>query len=163
MSRAPDWQLTPKTVSLLCLSFLLSATPKLYLMFLSHSVDDQPDNFQDFIPPFIRVLSFFFPGEGNGSPLQYSCLENSMDRRAWWATVRGVIKRQYDWATITASLTLFFFLKEYISFHCYISHVTKSTKPSRGYVRPWYTLWSFLSFLPLLTVTKHKHMKPKTI
>ena len=29
-------------------------------------------------------------GEGNGNPLQYFCLENSMDRRAWWATVRGV-------------------------------------------------------------------------
>ena len=32
------------------------------------------------------------PGEGNGYPLQYSCLENSMDRRAWWAIVRGVTK-----------------------------------------------------------------------
>ena len=32
------------------------------------------------------------PGEGNGNPLQYSCLENSMDRGAWWATVRGVTK-----------------------------------------------------------------------
>ena len=30
------------------------------------------------------------PGEGNGSPLQYSCLENLMDRGAWWATVHGV-------------------------------------------------------------------------
>ena len=30
------------------------------------------------------------PGEGHGYPLQYSCLENSMDRRAWWATVDGV-------------------------------------------------------------------------
>ena len=30
------------------------------------------------------------PREGNGSPLQYSCLENSMDRGAWWATVHGV-------------------------------------------------------------------------
>ena len=30
------------------------------------------------------------PGEGNGNTLQYSCLENSMDRRAWWATVHGV-------------------------------------------------------------------------
>ena len=29
-------------------------------------------------------------GEGNGNPLQYSCLENSMDRGAWWATVHGV-------------------------------------------------------------------------
>ena len=32
------------------------------------------------------------PGEGNGNPLQYSCLENSMDRRAWRATVYGVAK-----------------------------------------------------------------------
>ena len=31
-------------------------------------------------------------GEGNGNPLQYSCLENSMDREAWWATVCGVAK-----------------------------------------------------------------------
>ena len=30
------------------------------------------------------------PGEGNGNPLQYSCLENSMDRGAWWATIHGV-------------------------------------------------------------------------
>ena len=29
-------------------------------------------------------------GEGNGNPLQYSCLENPMDGRAWWATVHGV-------------------------------------------------------------------------
>ena len=34
------------------------------------------------------------PGEGNGNPLQYSCLENSMDRGAWQATVRGVAKTQ---------------------------------------------------------------------
>ena len=32
------------------------------------------------------------PGEGNGNPLQYSCLENPMDRRAWWATVDGAAK-----------------------------------------------------------------------
>ena len=31
-----------------------------------------------------------FPGKGNGTPLQYSCLENSMDRGAWWALVHGV-------------------------------------------------------------------------
>ena len=29
-------------------------------------------------------------GEGNGNPLQYSCLENPPDRGAWWATVQGV-------------------------------------------------------------------------
>ena len=32
--------------------------------------------------------------KGNGSPLQCSCLENSMDREAWWATVHGVAKSQ---------------------------------------------------------------------
>ena len=32
------------------------------------------------------------PGGGNGNPLQYSCLENPMDRGAWWATVHGVSK-----------------------------------------------------------------------
>ena len=34
------------------------------------------------------------PGEGNGYPLQYSCLEKSMNRGAWWATVHGVEKSQ---------------------------------------------------------------------
>ena len=34
------------------------------------------------------------PGEGNGYPLQYSCLENSLDRGAWWATVHRVAKGQ---------------------------------------------------------------------
>ena len=32
------------------------------------------------------------PGEGNGNPLQYSCLENPMDGGAWWATVHGITK-----------------------------------------------------------------------
>ena len=32
------------------------------------------------------------PGEGNGYPLQYSCLENSTDRGAWWAVVHGIAK-----------------------------------------------------------------------
>ena len=34
------------------------------------------------------------PGEGNGNSLQYSCLENFMDRRDWWITVHGVAKSQ---------------------------------------------------------------------
>ena len=33
-----------------------------------------------------------FPGEGNADPLQYSTLEKSMDREAWWVTVHGVAK-----------------------------------------------------------------------
>ena len=40
----------------------------------------------------IRVRSLLgrSPGEGNGNPLQYPCLKNLMDRRAWWAAVHGV-------------------------------------------------------------------------
>ena len=34
------------------------------------------------------------PGEGNGNPLQYSCLKNPMGRGAWWATVHGVTESQ---------------------------------------------------------------------
>ena len=43
------------------------------------------------------------PGKGNGNPLQYSCLENPMDRGAWWAAVHEVPKswtRQSDWAHV---------------------------------------------------------------
>ena len=39
----------------------------------------------------INVMALF-PGEGNGNPLQYSCLESPMERGAWWATVHGVTK-----------------------------------------------------------------------
>ena len=44
---------------------------------------------------FLLLLLFihkYHIGEGNGTPLQYSCLENPMDREAWWATVHGVAK-----------------------------------------------------------------------
>ena len=41
------------------------------------------------------------PGEGNGNPLQYSCLRNPMDRGAWWATFHGVTKNQ-TWLSMHA-------------------------------------------------------------
>ena len=41
------------------------------------------------------------PGEGNGNPLQYSCLENPMDGGAWWATVHGVAKSQTQLSNFT--------------------------------------------------------------
>ena len=40
-----------------------------------------------------------FPGEGNGNPLQYSCLGNPVDRGAWWATVHGVPTVGHDLLT----------------------------------------------------------------
>ena len=39
------------------------------------------------------------PGEGNGHPLQYSCLGNPLDRGAWWATAHGVTRVGHDLAT----------------------------------------------------------------
>ena len=48
----------------------------------------------DLIPGLER-----FPGEGNGSPLQYSGLENPMDREAWRAIVLEVTRVGHDWAT----------------------------------------------------------------
>ena len=46
------------------------------------------------IPGFRRS-----PGEGNGNPLQFSCLENPMDRGAWWTTLRGVVRVGHNLAT----------------------------------------------------------------
>ena len=42
--------------------------------------------------PSLILRSGRFPGEGNGYPVQYSCLENSMDREAWQATIYGIAK-----------------------------------------------------------------------
>ena len=52
---------------------------------LAHFVSQPPCNRLSLILPSVRS-----PGEGNGNPLQYSCLENPMDRGAWQATVHGV-------------------------------------------------------------------------
>ena len=51
------------------------------------------------------------PRRANDHPLQYSCLENPMDREAWWAIVHGVVFVGYDWAQMqkeTTLLTLWF-------------------------------------------------------
>ena len=45
------------------------------------------------------------PEEGNGNPLQYSCLENPMVRGAWWATVHGVAKSQTGLSDFTFTFT----------------------------------------------------------
>ena len=46
------------------------------------------------------------PGEGNGNPLQYSCLENPMDRGAWWAIVHGVAKSRTRLSNFTFTFKL---------------------------------------------------------
>ena len=46
------------------------------------------------VSDFTSLTSYIITGEGNGNPLQYSCLENPMDRGAWHAVVRGVAESQ---------------------------------------------------------------------
>ena len=47
------------------------------------------------------------PGGGHGNPLQYSCLENPMDRGAWWATVHGVAESWTQLKWLSTCVTLF--------------------------------------------------------
>ena len=48
------------------------------------------------------------PGEGNGNPLQYSCLENPIEGGAWWAAVHGVAKSQTRLSEFTFTFTFTF-------------------------------------------------------
>lgn len=107
------WQLTPETISVLCLSFLLSIAQMLYLTFPPHCVDVQLDSPK---PSSLPSLEFFF--------------------------------------------LFFFFLIAYLFPLLYYSHSTKPTKAFKWYVSSWYTLLSFLCFLPLLTITKRRQLKP---
>ena len=50
---------------------------------------------------YLLRLSQVLNGEGNGTPLQYSCLENPMDGRAWWAAVHGVTKSRTQLSNFT--------------------------------------------------------------
>ena len=52
------------------------------------------------------------PGEGNGNPLQYSCLENPMHRGAWWATVHGVTKESDTTEQLTHTHTHTWFVED---------------------------------------------------
>ena len=51
------------------------------------------------VPESFTTLLINYIGEENGNPLQYSCLENPMDREAWQATVHGVARVGHDLAT----------------------------------------------------------------
>ena len=48
---------------------------------------------------WIKHFGGLYIGEGNGNPLQYSCLENPMDRGAWWATVHGSQRVEHNCVT----------------------------------------------------------------
>ena len=60
------------------------------------SVKNSPANAGDIRDTGLIPVSGRSPGEGHGNPLQYSCLENPMDRRAWQGTVLRVAKSQLN-------------------------------------------------------------------
>ena len=55
------------------------------------------------------------PGEDNGNPLQYSCLENPMDRRAWWATVHWVTKSRTHLKRFTTTQHIYIYIHIYLT------------------------------------------------
>ena len=55
-----------------------------------------------------RIICQFL--KGNGNPLQYSCLENCMDRETWWATVCRVSKTGHNWSNFAHTHTFFYYL-----------------------------------------------------
>ena len=84
------------------------------------------------------------PGEGNGNPLQYYCLENPMDRGAWWATVHGVAKSQTQLSDFTLT-----FCWNYIEIHVCVPSLTlwtvaRQVPLSMGFSRQEY--WCGLLF-----------------
>ena len=71
------------------------------------------------------------PGGGNGNPLQYSCLENPMDRGAWWVTVHGIEKSQTwlsNWACTHIPVLYKIFLYRVLSLFFCISRFGLASK-----------------------------------
>ena len=68
------------------------------------------------------------PGEGNGYPLQYSCLKTSMDREAWWAIVCGVTKSQTQLTLLLIPALLTYYL-------CDLGQCVQSCKPHFPYLK----------------------------
>ena len=89
-----------KTIRITSSQFLLIEKPgivSLWAFLVGHIVN----NLSSMQETQVRSLGWEdSPGGGNGNPLQYSCLENPMDRGPWWATVHGVTVSQTqlsDW------------------------------------------------------------------
>ena len=75
---------------------------------VTQTVKNLPSNAGDDMTGSIPGLRRF-PGGGNGNPLRYSCLENPMDREAWWATVQRGWKESDTTEQLALSNTFSFF------------------------------------------------------
>ena len=85
------------------------------------------------------------PGEGNGNPLQYSCLENPLDRGAWWATVHWVTKSRTRLSDFTHSLSMCF--KLMLCLACILKGI----------------LWGGYYYYMGLQIWKHRKLKVKSL
>ena len=72
------------------------------------------------------------PGEGNGKPLQYSCLENPMDRGAWWAAVHGVANSQTLPSDFTFTFHFHALEKEMATHSCILAWRVPGTEEPGG-------------------------------
>ena len=75
------------------------------------TLDLMPHIIETILTLYNDGLWTYDPGAGNGNPLQHSCLENAMDRGAWWATVRGVTKSWTRLSDFTSLRVYKFFTK----------------------------------------------------
>ena len=80
------------------------------------------------------------PGEGNGKPLQYSCLENPMERGVWWATVHRVT--ELDMTEVTAHVCT-----EQTFSEVSLCSTASCLLPPRSSVRPWQPVVGGVSIL----------------
>jgi len=88
-------------------------------------------------------------GEGNGTPLQYSCLENPMDRGAWWAAVHGIAKSRTRLSDFTFTFPFHALEKEMATHSSVLAWRIPGTAepgglPSMGSHRVWHD-WSDLA------------------
>ena len=90
------------------------------------------------------------PGEGNGNPLQYSCLENSMDRGAWRATVYGVAKSRtrlgdftsLHFTSLKTALKTVYAKQFFVKVNC-IPQYSNTDSPSFWCLQDWRSISTF--------------------
>ena len=80
-------------------------------------------------------------GEGNGTPLQYSCLENPMDGGAWWAVVHGVAKSRTRLSDFTFTLMHWVTISVIICFYHRLEELLEKAMAPHSSILAWRIQW----------------------